>query len=71
MPLLLQINENHAFFKQVLEGLDPAKREAVEICLAGWARMEKGCVSKKRKQQLQMARKDWGQLLTDFLDEES
>ncbi len=67
---LLQLNSNHVFTTEILQQLPKEKREAIEICLAGWARMERETTSDKRKQQLQMARKDWGQLLEDFLDDE-
>ena len=66
---LLQINENHAFYRTVLEGMDSEKREAIEICLAGWARMERECQSDKRKEQYAKARKDWGLLLNEYLED--
>lgn len=65
---LLQINSNHVFATEILHKLPEGQREALEICLAGWARMERECTSDKRLLQLQMARKDWGQLLDDYLD---
>jgi hypothetical protein len=67
---LLQINSNHVFTKRILNNVPPSQREAIEVCLAGWARMERECSSEKKLRQLQMARKDWGQLLDDFLDDE-
>jgi len=66
---LLQINSNHTFTTRILDNVGPQQREAIEICLAGWARMERECSSDKRLAQLQMARRDWGQLLDDFLDD--
>lgn len=65
---LMQINENHIFTRSVLNKVTAAHREALELSLAGWARMERECQSDKRLQQLQMARRDWGQLLEDFLE---
>lgn len=65
---LLQINSNHVFFREILQKVEDTQREALEVCLAGWARMERECTSDKRRAQLQMARKDWGQLLDDYLD---
>jgi hypothetical protein len=65
---LLQINSNHVFATEILAKIPDKQREALEICLAGWARMERECTSDKRLAQLQMARKDWGQLLDDYLD---
>jgi hypothetical protein len=67
---LLQINTNHVFSQQVLEKVPESQRDAIEICLAGWARMERECTSEKRLQQLQMARRDWGQLLDDYLSDD-
>ncbi len=67
---LLQLNSNHVFTTEILQQLPKEKREAIEICLAGWARMERETSSEKRKLHLQMARKDWGQLLEDFLGDE-
>mgnify|MGYP000878729108 CR=1 FL=1 len=67
---LLQINSNHVFHKEILQKIPKDQREALEICLGGWARMERECTSDKRLVQLQMARKDWGQLLDDYLDGE-
>lgn len=64
---LLQINENHVFTKKILMQVSPQQKEALEICLAGWARMEKESQSERLKEQLERIRKDWGQLLTDFL----
>ena len=68
---LLQINANHVFTTEILNNVPEDKREAIEICLAGWARMERECTSEKRLMQLQMARKDWGQLLEDYLEKSS
>tara|TARA_R110002072_G_scaffold211501_5_gene369097 strand:- start:8698 stop:10476 length:1779 start_codon:yes stop_codon:yes gene_type:complete len=68
---LLQINSNHVFSKNILSKLPESQRDAIEICLAGWARMERECASEKRLQQLEMARRDWGQLLDDYLDVEN
>jgi len=65
---LLQINSNHVFTTEILQNVPTETREALEICLGGWARMERECTSDKRLVQLQMARKDWGQLLEDYLD---
>ena len=67
---LLQLNSTHIFTTEILNKLPTDKKEALEICLAGWARMERETSSERKKQQLQMARKDWGQLLEDFLDPE-
>lgn len=67
---LLQINSSHIFSLQILDKVSQQQRDALELCLAGWARMERECVSPKRLQQLQIARKDWGQILDDFLDDE-
>lgn len=66
---LLQINSNHVFSKRILESVEPGQREILELCLAGWARMERECSSDKRRAQLEMARKDWGQLLEDYLED--
>ncbi|MAJ68059.1 MAG: ATP-binding protein [Alteromonadaceae bacterium] len=65
---LLQINSNHVFSREILQKIPDTQREALEVCLAGWARMERECTSDKRLVQLQMARRDWGQLLDDYLD---
>lgn len=67
---LLQINTNHVFFNKILSEVQGGQRQALELCLAGWARMERECTSEKRLLQLQMARRDWGQLLDDYLDDE-
>ncbi|UHQ53732.1 ATP-binding protein [Microbulbifer sp. YPW16] len=64
---LLQINSNHVFSTQILKKIPDSQKEALEICLAGWARMERECTSQRRLEQLQMARRDWGQLLDDYL----
>lgn len=65
---LLQINSNHVFSKEILNKVPDSQREALEICLAGWARLERECNSEKRLAQLQKTREDWGQLLDDYLD---
>lgn len=65
---LLQINSNHVFSNEILAKLPETQRDALEICLAGWARMERECSSDRRLVQLQEARKEWGQLLDDYLD---
>ncbi|MBA6414184.1 ATP-binding protein [Parahaliea sp. F7430] len=67
---LLQININHAFFKRVIDKIPESEREALVVSLAGWARMERETSSDKRRLQLEMARKDWGQLLEDYLDDD-
>jgi len=68
---LLQINSNHVFATEILDKIPDDQKEALEICLGGWARMERECSSEKRLIQLQMARKDWGQLLDDYLGNET
>ncbi|QCF27483.1 ATP-binding protein [Hydrocarboniclastica marina] len=65
---LLQINSKHVFNTKILSQVSDSQREALEICLAGWARMERECSSEKRLAQLEMARRDWGQLLDDYLE---
>ena len=67
---LLQLNSNHVFTTNILNQLPEDKRDALELCLAGWARMERETSSDKKRMQLQMARKDWGQLLDDYLGDE-
>ena len=67
---LLQINTNHSFAIEILDKVGKEQRQALEICLAGWARMERECSSPKQLSRLQTVRKDWGQLLEDFLDPE-
>ena len=67
---LLQINSNHVFCKNIMNHLPEDQREAINICLAGWARMERECTSDKKLAQLEMARRDWGQLLDDYLADE-
>jgi hypothetical protein len=67
---LLQINSSHVFFSQILEKVTQEQRDTLELCLAGWARMEQECVSARKLQQLQIARKDWGMILDDFLGDD-
>ena len=64
---LVQINSNHAFTAEVLNKSTDEQRKTIELCLAGWARMERECSSDKRLLQLKMARQDWGQMLEDYL----
>jgi hypothetical protein len=66
----IQINENHPFTKTILNELDTTHRASLELCLAGWARMERENTSERRLRQLEQARKDWGQVLEDYLDDD-
>ena len=66
---LMQLNDNHPFTK-ILNTLPEEQKNALELCLAGWARMEWECRSEKLRQQLQRARNDWGVLLEDYLEED-
>lgn len=65
----LRLNSNHIYAKKMLHDNSPEKRLALEVCLAAWARMELECTSERRLAQLQVIRRDWGQLLDDYLDD--
>ena len=65
---ILQINSTHAFSKRLLNEVSVERREAIEICLAAWAKMERECTNQKRLSQIQITRRDWGQLLDDHLE---
>jgi hypothetical protein len=64
---LLQINENHVFTKKILNKVTAEQKESLEICLAGWARLENESQSVKYKEFLERARKDWGIMLDQYL----
>lgn len=67
---ILRLNSNHIYAKNLLYDVSPEKRIALEVCLAAWARMELECTSEKRLALLQVVRRDWGQLLDDYLDDD-
>jgi hypothetical protein len=65
---IIVINSSHDFYKYFYSSLSKEQLKSVNFCLAGWARMERECTSKKRLKQFELARRDWGLLLSDFLD---
>lgn len=67
---LLQINENHVFTKKILNKVTAEQKESLEICLAGWARLENESQSVKYREFLERARKDWGIMLDQYLGDD-
>lgn len=67
---LLQVNKTHKFYLNIIENIDKKQRDAIYVCLAAWARLERETMSDKYRDQLQRVRSDWGQLLDDYLPDE-
>lgn len=65
---VLKMNSTHVFSKRLLNEASVERREAMEVCLAAWAKMERECTNQKRLTQIQLTRRDWGQLLDDHLE---
>jgi len=65
---LVQINKNHAFYTKIIQEVDEKEQGMLELSLAAWARMEDESSSNARAQ-YQTARRNWGDVLTFFLNE--
>jgi len=65
--ILLQINENHPFYTNVLSKQNPNEKLLLELVLAAWARLEQETTSDQKRRNLQTARAGWGEILDDFI----
>ncbi|MDG6774614.1 ATP-binding protein [Thiomicrorhabdus sp. ZW0627] len=65
--ILLQINENHPFYINVLSKQKPNEKLLLELVLAAWARLEQETTSEQKRRNLETARASWGEILEDFI----
>jgi hypothetical protein len=67
---LLQLNKNHRFYEQLIDGADEKQKDLLKVCLGAWARMENEALSDRAAKQYEFSRQKWGEMLHEFLDEE-
>ena len=65
---LVQINENHLFYKKMLNKAEKEDRVLLEVILGAWARLEHETVNDEQLRRLQIAREKWGEILDTFYD---
>ncbi len=65
---LLQLNQNHLFYKRLMNESTEEQRILLEICLGAWAQMENEALSERARNQFQFSREKWGEMLHDYLD---
>ncbi|UTJ47986.1 ATP-binding protein [Atlantibacter subterranea] len=65
---LLQLNENHLFFKRLMKEATEEQRMLLEISLGAWAQMEIEALSDRARNQFKFSREKWGEMLHDYLD---
>lgn len=65
---LLQLNQNHLFYKRLMNESTEEQRMLLEICLGAWAQMENEALSERARNQFQFSREKWGEMLHDYLD---
>jgi len=65
---LLQLNENHLFFKRLMCDSTEEQRMLLEISLGAWAQMENEALSDRARNQFAFSREKWGEMLHDYLD---
>lgn len=65
---LLQLNKNHLFYEQLIQGAEDKQKDLLKVCLGAWARMENEALSERSAKQLQFARELWGQMLHEYLN---
>lgn len=65
---LVQINENHLFYKKVLSKVNKEERVLLEVILGAWARLEHETSNDQQLNRLQIIRSKWGEILDTFYD---
>jgi len=68
---LVIFNSNHVFYKQLVSKLPQEQLRVMELAIAGFARVMNETTSDARANYLNTVRRDWGKVITDFLDDGS
>lgn len=68
---LVVFNSNHIFYKEFISKLPDSQLEIMQTAIAGFARVMNETTDNKRLEYLNTIRRDWGKVITDFLDDSS
>lgn len=63
---LIQINENHSFYKKLLCNVGENERTLLEVTLGAWARLEHETQNADKRRSLEIYRIKWGEILDGF-----
>ena len=66
---LVLFNESHRFYSELISKLDEEEREIFSAAIAGFARVMNETTDSKRSQYLNTVRREWGKVVSDFLDD--
>lgn len=68
---LVIFNERHVFFRDFISKLQKKELEILETAIAGFARVMNETDDPARSRFLDVVRREWGAVITDFLDDSS
>lgn len=68
---LVLFNTNHVFYKKLVSKLGPDELEVMQTTIAGFARVMNETTDDKRLKFLNAIRRDWGVVISEFLEEPS
>jgi hypothetical protein len=68
---LVLFNTNHVFYKKLVSKLGPEELEIMQTTIAGFARVMNETTDEKRLNYLNSIRRDWGVVISKFLEEPS
>jgi len=66
---LVLFNTNHVFHKKLISKLEGEQLEAMQTAIAGFARVMNETQDEKRQTFLNMIRREWGLVITKFIEE--
>ncbi|WP_351074992.1 ATP-binding protein [Shewanella sp. CAL98-MNA-CIBAN-0140] len=68
---LVLLNTNHVFYKKLVTKLGPDELEVLQTTIAGFARVMNETTDEKRHNYLNSIRREWGLVISEFLEEPS
>lgn len=66
---LVVFNTNHVFYSDFIEALPSEKLEVMKLAIAGFAQVMNETTSQQRRRFLDGVRREWGRVITDFIDD--
>ena len=68
---LVLFNTNHVFYKKLITKLGEEELEVMQTTIAGFARVMNETTNEKKKDFLNVIRREWGLVISEFLEEPS
>jgi len=68
---LVLFNTNHVFYKELVKKLGDEELEVMQTAIAGFARVMNETTDDRRLNYLNAIRREWGRVISDFLEEPS